>query len=187
MHQFVNPHFTFPLLRRAVFWAALLVASSASVAVGPSDVVLPDTEGKPVAVSQFTAAGKWTMLNIWGPRCPPCLEEVSELTAFHEANAATAQVVGLAIDFPSFGSAKLQEVLTFIDDWFVNFPVLLTDATVMERLTGQRLKAVPTSLIYDPAGRLARVHVGTVTQAELEAFINAASASSRATPLQQRP
>ena len=81
-------------------------------------------------------------------------------------------VLGIAIDFPSFGYAKAGEVRAFLDDYLLDFPVLLADHSVYGKLTdGSVLPAVPTSLLYTPEGQLAVTHVGTLTQATLEAYL----------------
>ncbi len=80
-------------------------------------------------------------------------------------------VVSLALDFPSFGYAKADQVAAFVDDYFVNFPVMLGDSTLSEQITGKRLLGTPTTYLYDPDGTLVTVRTGTITQDMIERFI----------------
>ena len=154
-------------------WCLVLLLSLPLSAAGDSpDVTLEGLDGRKYHLSEFIGSGKWVILNVWGPRCPPCLDEMPELVSFHEDHVASdAMVVGMALDYPSFGYAKKDEVEVFVDENFVSFPILLGDAGVFRRFGAGALRGVPTSLIYTPPGNLAAVHVGTLTQALIENFI----------------
>ena len=162
---------------RSLFYGMTLVgvfllASAPAVAAG-ADTRLKNLQGKEERLSDYLGKGKWVLFNIWGPKCPPCLEEVAELVSFHEEHAGKdAMVVSLALDFPSFGYAKVDQVATFVDEYFVNFPVLLGDAKLAEQVTGERLLGTPSTFLYDPQGELAAVRVGTVTQEMVENYIS---------------
>lgn len=124
-------------------------------------------------ISEYIGRGQWVVLNIWGTRCPPCREEIPELVNFHdEYKNEDAVVLGIAIDFPSYGYAKKDEVIAFSDDYFIDFPILLSDATITEKLGLGRLEGLPTTFIFDPEGIVVGTQVGAVTKKILEDFIN---------------
>lgn len=151
----------------------LLLNATFIVHASGFDTPLKNLQGGEGRLSDYLGKGKWVLFNVWGPKCPPCLEEVAELVSFHESHASKgAMVVSLALDFPSFGYAKVDQVATFVDEYFVNFPVLLGDARLAEQVTGQRLLGTPSSFLYDPEGELAAVQVGSVTQEMIENFID---------------
>jgi len=128
------------------------------------DTALSGLEGEDMRLSDYIGKGKWVLFNVWGPKCPPCIEEVSELTSFHDDHEdSDAIVVSLALDFPSFGYAKADQVAAFVDDYFVNFPVMLGDSVLSEKITGKRLLGMPTTYLYAPDGTLATVRIGTIT------------------------
>lgn len=136
------------------------------------NIMLENLQGGQASLADYVGKGKWVIFNIWGPKCPPCLEEVNELVSLHEDHVdKDAMVVSLALDFPSFTYAKKDEVAAFVEDYFVNFPVLLGDAGLAQQVTGQRLLGTPSSYIYDPQGKLAAVRVGTVTQDMVENYM----------------
>ena len=149
----------------------LLLNSPFALGAG-DDPLLKNLQGGEQRLSDFLGKGKWVLFNIWGPKCPPCLEEVSELVSIQDDHMdKDAIVVSLALDFPSFGYAKVDEVATFVDEYFVNFTVLLGDSDLAERATGERLLGTPSTYLYDPAGELVAIRVGTVTQEMVEGFI----------------
>lgn len=145
---------------------------SASVARASLDQPLAGLDNKNHNLSEFIGHGKWVVLNIWGTRCPPCREEVPELVSFHDEHKDDDSiVVGIAIDFPSYGYANKDEVIAFSDDHLIDFPILLSDATVTEKLALGRLEGLPTSYIFDPKGKVVGKQVGGITQKILEDFI----------------
>ena len=156
----------------ALLLSILLLCGPRSGAAAP-DVWLEGVDGQRHNLNQYIGKGKWTALNIWGTRCPPCLEEMPELVHFHDDyKDSKAIVVGIAIDFPSYGYARKDEVATFIDEHLVEFPVLLSDASISERIGAGMLEGLPTTFLYTPQGKLVGMQVGAITRDILEAFID---------------
>ena len=154
-----------------VVTCALLIIFSQTLAATP-DIELEGADGNRRNLNAYIGKGKWTALNIWGARCPPCLEEMPELVHFHDDNKdSKAIVVGVAIDFPSYGYADRQEVVAFMEEHLIDFPVLLSDAGITERMGVGRLEGIPTTYLYTPQGELVAMQVGGVTRNMLEAFI----------------
>lgn len=152
------------------FILACLVSGLAGAA--SPDVTLNDINGKPHHFSQYIGRGHWTVLVIWGPRCPPCIEEMPELQGFHDDHqGGKARVLGVAVDFPTFGQAKRDEVAKFTEDYLISFPVLLGNAEIFTRFGGADLLGVPTTVIYDRKGAIAVRHTGSVTRDMIERFI----------------
>ncbi|HEY9098619.1 MAG TPA: TlpA disulfide reductase family protein [Thiobacillus sp.] len=136
------------------------------------DVVLNDVQGKPHHFSEYIGKGQWTILSVWGPRCPPCIEEMPELQKFYDAHkGGQATVIGVAVDFPSFGPARGDEVARFADSYLISFPLLLGDEKVFTRFAGADLLGVPTTVIYDPDGAIVARHTGLVSRDMLDNFI----------------
>lgn len=161
-------------------WLALLLACCFTLpgarAASPN-VTLEGLDGKKHHLSEYIGKGKWVVFNIWGPGCPPCVEEMPELQFFHDANKdKTAIVVGAAIDFPSFGYAKKDKVKKFVDDNLISFPILLTDRTITEQIGIGVLAGTPITLIFNREGKLMTFKVGMVTRKLLEDYIRAAEA-----------
>ncbi len=143
-----------------------------NIAYADLDVSLKGIDGEQHKVSQYIGHGKWVVLNIWGTRCPPCREEVPELVRFHdEHHDSDAIVLGIAIDFPSYGYAKQAEVTSFADDYLIDFPILLSDSSITRKLGLGILEGLPTTYIFNPEGKVVGMQVGGISQKILENFI----------------
>jgi len=153
--------------------AAVFVCLLSSLAYAASpDVTLNDLQGKPHHLSEYIGRGQWTVLTIWGPRCPPCVEEMPDLQKFHDANRnGKAIVIGVAVDFPSFAPGRRDEVARFAEDYQISFPLLLGSESAYSRFAGAELLGVPTTVIYDTKGAIVARHVGRITSKMLEGFI----------------
>lgn len=136
------------------------------------DISLKALDDSSHKLSEYIGHGKWVVLNIWGTRCPPCLEEIPELNQFHDSHQDTdAIVVGIAIDFPSYGYAKKDQVATFADDYLLDFTILLSDASITEKMGLGQLQGLPTTYLFNPKGDVVGIQVGSITKEILEDFI----------------
>jgi thiol-disulfide isomerase/thioredoxin len=139
---------------------------------GPPDLALRDLQGQSHHLSEYIGQGKWTLVNIWGPRCPPCQEELPELVRFHDEHKDTdAMVLGIALDYPGFGRPDPQEVAAFVEDHRVGYPILLGDADMFEVFGAGPLAGMPTTLAYTPGGELVAVQTGMISAEIIEDFI----------------
>lgn len=136
------------------------------------NVTLEGLDGKQHHMSEYIGKGKWVVFNIWGPGCPPCLSEMPELQNLHDAHKdKDLIVVGMALDFPSFGYAVKKDVQAFVDENFITFPILLGDHTTIESMGGGSLQGTPTTLVYNPDGKLVGMQLGEINQQVVEDFI----------------
>jgi len=136
------------------------------------EVQLESIDNTQHKLSEYIGQGKWVVLNIWGTRCPPCREEMPELVHFHDEHKdSDAIVVGIAIDFPSYGYANKQEVINFSEDYLIDFPLLLSDSSITEKLGLGRLEALPSTYLFNPEGKVVGMQVGSITQKIIEDFI----------------
>ncbi len=151
---------------------ALVLFSLPKLVAGPPDLVLPDLEGQSHPLSEYIGKGKWTLVNVWGPRCPPCQEELPELVRFHDEHKdSDATVLGIALDYPSFGKPDAEEVAAFAEDYLVGYPLLLGDADKIEAFGAGPLPGMPTTFAYTPEGELVAVQTGMITAKIIEDFI----------------
>lgn len=145
---------------------------SAVAGAASPDVTLKDAQGKPHHLGEYIGRGKWTVLTVWGPRCPPCIEEMPDLQKFHDANKdGKAIVVGVAVDYPSFAPGRRDEVAKFAENYFITFPLLLGSDEAFTRFAGAELMGVPTTVVYDREGRIAARQTGRISSEMLEQFI----------------
>ena len=124
--------------------------------------VFKDMQGTEQRLQDYR--GKWVLVNFWATWCPPCLEEIPDLIALYEAHKKTDLVViGVALD-----STK-ESVVEFVAKKKISYPVVFGDYD----LAGQvgEVEALPTSYLYDPAGKLVSYQQGMVTRASVESYV----------------
>ena len=157
-------------INRTILIFILLTLSINSYAI--RDVTLKSIDDSEHNLSEYIGQGKWVVLNIWGTRCPPCREEMPELVRFHDEHKDNdAIVVSIAIDFPSYEYANQNEVKKFSEDYLIDFPILLSDSRVTEKIGLGRLEGLPTTYIFNPTGQVVGMQVGGITKKILEDFI----------------
>ena len=134
------------------------------VAAEPVDFKLPDVQGRQHSLSEHR--GKWVVVNYWATWCPPCLEEIPDLVAFHERHKDKDAVV-LGVNYEDIPEPQLQ---TFVDEYFISYPVLRNGdiQPAHERLA---VGGLPTTYIISPEGVPVARQVGGITSADIEKFM----------------
>lgn len=160
-----------PALHAAIL-AALLLAANRCVHAQDPEFTLPGLGDRPVRLADFR--GRWVVVNFWASWCSPCLLEMPELQAFHEAHRDRVAVVGI-----NFEDRPASEIRAFVSRLAITFPVALSGGNP---IPGFALKGVPTTFLVSPTGKLADTHLGTVNAAMLAerlAELQKADASAR--------
>jgi peroxiredoxin len=169
-------------MKRVVIIMLLLAAVFVTAAIADEkiDFSLPDTHGKIHTLSQY--AGKWVIINYWATFCPPCIQEIPELTAFYNKHKDRDAVV-LGVDFEDISLPWLKD---FMESVSMSYPVLRTDPSQHVTPFGI-VVALPTTFIISPAGELVGNQFGALTVADLEAFIKRKTSEGKAnTPAAKR-
>lgn len=152
------------MLMRMLVLLSVLVAGVARAEPEPVDFSLPDIQGKQRSLAEFR--GKWVVVNYWATWCPPCLEEIPDLQAFHDRHHQKDAVV-LGVNFEDIPQEQLK---AFVDENFISYPVLRNGdmAPAHERLD---VGGLPTTYIISPEGVPLARQVGSITGADIERFI----------------
>ncbi|MFA5241107.1 MAG: TlpA disulfide reductase family protein [Sulfuricella sp.] len=120
-----------------------------------------DTQGKQHSLAGYK--GKWVLVNFWATWCPPCVEEIPDLSALHDKHKDLV-VLGVAMDYRNG-----QEVKDFAEQLFVSYPVILgTQASASQ--VGP-ISGLPTTYLYNPQGKLVAYNVGAITRKAVENYI----------------
>lgn len=145
-------------IRSIAFGLALLLACSWASA---NDFSLTDLNGKTHKLADYK--GKWVLVNLWATWCPPCLEEIPDLIALQESHKNLA-VIGVAVDFES-----RKKVVEFADDNLMSYPIVLGDEKTIKQLGSAEV--LPSTYLYNPQGKLVKLHRGLITRKIVEKLI----------------
>lgn len=127
------------------------------------DMSFVDLSGKTHHLSDYK--GKWIIVNYWASWCPPCMDEIPELVAFHDSYAKDKAVV-LGV---YYGDYDLQYLTQFSDEFFISYPVLLMDDHSPQMIND--IYVLPTTFIISPIGELIATEKGGITKAILESYL----------------
>lgn len=169
-----------PSSRRSLLIAIALITLIAGIGVGywriqPNPSTAPagwvfelsfsDASGKSVKLAD--TRGRLTLVNFWATWCPPCIEEMPELSKIHaEFSATGVKVIGLAIDSPS-------NVREFLQSKAFSYPLLVTAAQGSEIATrlGNPSGALPYTVLIDEKNRVLKQKVGRIREEEIKSWI----------------
>jgi thiol-disulfide isomerase/thioredoxin len=115
--------------------------------------------------------GQWVVINYWAQWCKPCIEEIPELNTLDQKYD---QVTVLGVNYDGATGPELQQQLETLGVAFTNL-----EADPAEQLGIPRPIVLPTTLVVDPDGQLAKTLVGPQT---LESLALATKQASDATP-----
>ena len=126
---------------------------------------LVDTQGQRHRLEDYR--GRYVVLNFWATWCVPCIQEIPEIAAFHRARPDVV-VIGVAVD-----AGNPAKVAQFAAKTGHDYPLVIADERVERQLGEQR--ALPTTRIYDPKGKVVYDRVGRVDGKLLEEATRARS------------
>ena len=158
-----------PLLRKLIhgFCLALpLLMLATLVQAEPSaNLVMKDLAGKPHRLADYR--GKWVVLNYWATWCPSCLDEIPDIVALSEKHKNDLVVLGVAVDFKSD-----KEVRDFVDDMLISYPVILATPKIFGQFGSPPV--LPTTLIFNPKGKLIQTKQGKISKEFVESQMKVA-------------
>ncbi len=128
-------------------------------------LTLPDAEGRPVALA--TLRRQPVVVNFWATWCPPCVEEMPELSGIgDEFRSRGLQIVGIGIDSaPNIGQFSRKSPM--------GYPLLVAGNNALElvRRLGNRAGALPFTVVLARDGSIAWRTLGRFKSAELRSAI----------------
>lgn len=149
---------------------AFLIGNSYAVANAP-ETELVRIDGVSQPMSDYIGKGKWVLINVWSPTCSACVKELPEIEAFRKKHADDVQLLGLTIDFPSFGYGKIDIINSFLQKNPIHYPLFLADIELASEVIGNWLVAIPLMAIFHPDGRVLARWPGYVDIDEIEDFM----------------
>ena len=107
--------------------------------------------------------GQPLLVNFWATWCPPCVEELPLLNAFHRERSPQGwRLLGLAVD-------QVASVQQFLRKLPIEFPVGMAGlaGTELSRGLGNTSGGLPFTAVFDRNGRLAHRKIGQVSADDL--------------------
>lgn len=141
-----NPLTSKPQISAAPFYTASLV----------------DTSGAKTQLTQYR--GKIVVLNFWATWCPPCREEMPELSQLHDNyQSKNVVVLGVAID-------EIAAVNAYLQTSPVTYPILLSENENMDLAMqlGNEQAVLPYTVIIDADGNVIDTFLGRISLELLE-------------------
>lgn len=145
--------------------AAAVVLCAAAGAAAAFDVT--DAAGKRHRLADYK--GRYVVVNFWATWCVPCIQEIPEIAEFARAHPEVV-VLGIAMD----AEDNVPRVKHMAAKTGHAYPLVLSDAKVEKQLGDP--KALPTTKIWDPTGKVVYDKAGRVTKKSLEEATRAAAA-----------
>jgi cytochrome c biogenesis protein CcmG, thiol:disulfide interchange protein DsbE len=103
--------------------------------------------------------GQVVLVNYWATWCGPCWEETPGLIRLsQELGPKGLAVVGIAID-----EGGREKVKKFVDEFHVPYPVAMPERMSQVEFG---MEGVPTTILVDKQGRVAKTYVVAVRQAD---------------------
>lgn len=140
-----------------------------------SDFAATDLDGNAVDASLF-AGYDLTMINVWGTDCGPCIQEMPDLAALHEAYADKGvQVVGLVSDAlgmdGSVSESQVADARAIVEETGAAYPHIVPSEDLIFLL--QQIFAVPTTFFVDETGaQVGQTYLGAKSEDEWAAIVD---------------
>jgi len=138
---------------------------SAQATAGLQGLALPDVDGRQQALAQWR--GKVVVVNFWATWCAPCREEMPEFVkAQKDFGGRGVQFVGIAVD-------DVDKVNKFVQDIGLNYPALVGGYSAIDisKTMGNKLSALPFTVIVDRQGNVAHTQLGQLKPDQLRAIV----------------
>ena len=127
-----------------------------------TDFSLPDLQGANWKLSAHR--GDVVLVNFWATWCPPCREETPGLVRVARSYASKGlSVAGVVKD-----DDELPIIRKFVSDYGIGYPVLMPRADFD---LANNIESLPTTLLIDRQGRVAKIYVGRVREAVFRADV----------------
>lgn len=116
-------------------------------------------DGGLVASEQFE--NKALFLAFFATWCPPCRVETPSLVKLQDKFSDMGfSVIGMSMD-----TGKKKEVVKFIEEYSINYPVLMADREIIQEFGG--VYTIPTAFLIDKKGSVVKMYTGVVSYATL--------------------
>lgn len=116
-------------------------------------------------VSLSDYKGKVVILDFWATWCPPCRKGIPDLVELkNEFKNEDFEIIGISLDGVTRGGATKNDVVPFIKDYGINYPVILGDNNISQQYGG--IQSIPTSFVIDKEGYIVSYYQGLIEKSQ---------------------
>ena len=115
--------------------------------------------------------GKIVILDFWATWCPPCRKGIPDLVELKEEyKDKDLEIVGISLDAITRGGATANNVLPFMDEYKINYPIVKGNENSVYSFGN--INSIPTSFVLDREGKVIAKFQGFVPKETLVGKIN---------------
>lgn len=124
-----------------------------------------DIDGKQVSIHDARFKNKVVIIQLMGSWCPNCMDETAFLSTYYDKNKHRGvEVIGLAYEYSTDFKRSAGSLRKFQKRFNVNYPLLITPATVSDPQRTEKtlpqltaIKVFPTTIILGKDGKVADI------------------------------
>ena len=125
---------------------------------------LMSIDGKQLKLSDYK--GKVLIVDFWATWCPPCRKGIPDLIELKRKYGSRGfEVIGVSVD-----TDTKQDVVPFVRQNWINYPLVYGDTDVTERYGG--INSIPSSFVIDKNGTIVASFQGLTSISIYEDYIN---------------
>jgi peroxiredoxin len=114
------------------------------------DLVLPDPNGKPIAISSFR--GKYLLVDFWASWCAPCrMENPNVVSAYRQFKSKNFAILGVSLDREGEKDKWLKAVKDDQLTWSHVSDLKMWDSEAVKTF---RFEGIPYNVLLDPDGKV---------------------------------
>ncbi|MEN9911778.1 MAG: hypothetical protein RI956_222, partial [Pseudomonadota bacterium] len=113
------------------------------------------------------------LINIWAPWCPPCVEELPELSILFKQIQNKDNVYGLnnttTIKFIAVGVDEPKNIAQFASKTSISFPLLEANSAPIDfiKALGNQSGVLPFTVLFDKNGQVVGQKMGKISATEV--------------------
>ncbi|MBI1931037.1 MAG: TlpA family protein disulfide reductase [Ignavibacteriales bacterium] len=121
--------------------------------------------------------GKVVIVDFWATWCPPCRKGIPDLIEIKkEFKDKNVEIIGISLDSFTRGGATKNDVVPFIKEYGINYPILIGDINVAQQYGG--VNSIPTSFVIDKEGYILTYYQGLMPKQQYVDDLNKALAKN---------